>query len=184
MAPPDERTSHTTEARTAAWPTRRRCTCWPRRSSRRRAVAAPGVRRGVRSIVVAGSFLDTRVLVPSWRQRFDAVTLEKNECTFRPDLTLAVGSRRLFVEIHVSHQINREKLSRIAARGVGTIELDFSRTPRSLTNDDLKRALVDTYAAKGRGRLTSSASISSLTGNARHAGPDRRRAWRRPRLGT
>ena len=108
-----------------------------------------------RSIAAVGSFLETRVLVPPWRrQRFDVVTLEKSERTFRPDLTLAVGGRRLFVEIHVTHRVDREKLSKIESRGVGTIEFDFSRTRRSLTSDDLKRVLVDTYAAKGRGRGT------------------------------
>lgn len=105
------------------------------------------------SIAVVGTPLETRTIVPPWRrQRFDAVTLETSEGSFKPDISLTTGGRALFVEIYVTHTVDSEKLEKLRSRGVGTVEYDFSKASRALTRADLKRVLIDTYAARGLGR--------------------------------
>ncbi|WP_411839852.1 competence protein CoiA family protein [Paracoccus sp. ME4] len=75
----------------------------------------------------------------------DSVEEETWEGRFRPDLRATMrgtedGSEvisTLYIEIHVTHVVDREKLEKIEARGRSAIEIDLSRLNRDLTREDL-----------------------------------------------
>lgn len=54
--------------------------------------------------------------------KFDKVHLEQTEGNIRPDIVGVADGKRIFIEVAVTHFIDKEKLRRIRARGVPTIE--------------------------------------------------------------
>lgn len=54
---------------------------------------------------------------------FDSVILEQAEGDVRPDIVGIANDRKLFIEVAVTHFIDKEKLTRLRERGTPTIEL-------------------------------------------------------------
>lgn len=82
---------------------------------------------------------------PAREVLLDSVEEETWEGRFRPDLRatmrrIEAGSETistLFIEIHVTHEVDQEKLGKIEARGHSAIEIDLSKVNRDLTYQDL-----------------------------------------------
>jgi hypothetical protein len=56
------------------------------------------------------------------------------------------AARELLVEIFVTHRTEQRKIDLISERKLPTIEIDLSKTPRSVTADDFKQSVL--YEAK------------------------------------
>lgn len=54
---------------------------------------------------------------------FDQVILEQTEGDIRPDIIGIVGGRRLYIEVAVTHFVDKGKEIKIRARGVSTVEI-------------------------------------------------------------
>lgn len=64
--------------------------------------------------------------LPKRLVEFDNVVLEASQGNIRPDLICYRKGVPLYVEVAVAHFVAEEKLRRIRARGISTLELDFS----------------------------------------------------------
>jgi hypothetical protein len=89
--------------------------------------------------------------------RFDAVVLEQSFNDIRPDVVGMAGDNKLFIEIAVTHFVDREKLNKVRSRKVSTIEIDMASHHRkdwtweklkAIVNNDLssKAWLYNAYA--------------------------------------
>lgn len=76
------------------------------------------------------------------RQRFDAVLVERQQGDIRPDLIAIQGDRKLYVEVAVTHFVDNEKLAKIRARGVATIEIRVPYDTKSVLDWSALRRLV------------------------------------------
>lgn len=75
--------------------------------------------------------------------KFDYVVLEKRIDEIIPDVILIKGTHRLLVEIAVTHFIDDEKLTKIKALNLSTIEVDLSGfKDEPISYEDLKRYLL------------------------------------------
>jgi competence protein CoiA len=57
---------------------------------------------------------------------FQSVEAEKTVGTIRPDIVVAIGPKILFIEIAVTHFVDKEKRSTLASYDVPTIEIDLA----------------------------------------------------------
>lgn len=86
--------------------------------------------------------------------RLESVVLEKPMGQIRPDvcaLTIEDGpwpAQQLLVEITVSNTIGRERLERIQAKGIATLEIDISRMGGTVTFEEFRRLIVEESAGK------------------------------------
>lgn len=65
------------------------------------------------------------------------VVLEEWQGGFRPDISaFDEKGRHLFVELKVTHKVNKEKKNLLKERGVSTLEIDLTTTPSDLTWED------------------------------------------------
>lgn len=64
--------------------------------------------------------------LPSRLVRFDDVLVEKAEGDIRPDIVGIVGDRPIYIEVAVTHYIDKVKLARVRDRGVATLEIAIS----------------------------------------------------------
>lgn len=55
--------------------------------------------------------------------KFDSVVLEQTEGNIRPDIVGIAGTRKLYIEVAVTHFIDHAKMLKLVARSVPTIEL-------------------------------------------------------------
>lgn len=80
---------------------------------------------------------EARRLVP------DSVTLEVRMGEVVPDVVLAVGSRRLLVEVAVTHFVDETKRQRLVSVGLSTIEVDLDALARDASPSVIAAAVVD-----------------------------------------
>lgn len=107
------------------------------------------------SIGLHGTFPEREAIVEPWKRiRFDEVFLEQTLGNIVPDVRLTKSDRQLFVEIRITHKVDKEKLAKIKDRNVATIEYDFSKYKGTIDRQAIRRALVETYVPKGQGRGT------------------------------
>ncbi|RWA52095.1 hypothetical protein AU476_19215 [Cupriavidus sp. UYMSc13B] len=79
----------------------------------------------------AGELGQSHFKIPEWgfadlparTVHLDVVLIEKADGDIRPDIIGVVGGRRIFIEVAVTHFIDKEKLARIRDRGVATLEI-------------------------------------------------------------
>lgn len=64
-------------------------------------------------------------MLPSKLVQFDEVIVEQQEGDIRPDLIGVIGDKRLYIEVAVTHFIDKEKERRIRVRGVPAIEIQI-----------------------------------------------------------
>jgi hypothetical protein len=84
-----------------------------------------------------------RQLVPPMKTIIaDRVALEHKIGGIVPDVIFQVGTKLLLVEIWVTHRIDRDKRAIIESLELPTVEFNFSKTDRTVTKEDLYRALV------------------------------------------
>ncbi len=73
-----------------------------------------------------------------------SVELEKREGDIIPDIVISfTNGAKLFVEIYVSHKVNRDKKERIKKEGISCIEIDLSKINRMLSKEELTKILYD-----------------------------------------
>lgn len=86
---------------------------------------------------------------PTREVLLDSVEEETWEGNFRPDLRATMRgteggreiTRTLYIEIHVTHQVDQEKLAKIGRQGHSAIEIDLSKLNRDLTYEELAKLL-------------------------------------------
>jgi len=72
---------------------------------------------------------------------FDSVLVEKDLGDLVPDLIGIVGERKIFIEIAVTHFIDPDKMKKIKARDVETIEINLQGLHRSTPEASLREIL-------------------------------------------
>lgn len=87
----------------------------------------------------------------TWRQKIisderdiniDYVELEKKTGNVIPDIIIYSGNEKFFVEIFVTHKIDKEKQEKIKELDVSTLEIDLSKERENLTIEDLQEKLL------------------------------------------
>lgn len=76
----------------------------------------------------------------------DSVGLEKRFGAVVPDVVIYSGGKPIFVEIFVTHRIDTEKLDKLKALGIPTIEVDLSGMDSPATLEELSDILL--YGSK------------------------------------
>lgn len=79
---------------------------------------------------------------------FDNVYTEKRTGDIIPDLILEKGKRELIVEIYVTHKVDDAKLQKIKDLGISAIEIDLSKTDKSISKQQLKDLLLNNVENK------------------------------------
>ena len=75
---------------------------------------------------------------------FDAVRLETRMNEIVPDVVLSKGSRELVVEVHVTHACDAEKIAKLEAAGISTLEVDLSAYRTCEDEADVRKAILAT----------------------------------------
>ena len=88
-----------------------------------------------------GSYKKLKISEPR-KITFDRVILEKKQGEIIPDVIAYSGEKKIYIEIYVTHSIDENKLNRIRLDGISTIEVDLSKTNRSITKEDLTEILL------------------------------------------
>ncbi len=73
---------------------------------------------------------------------FDAVRLERRIGHIVPDVVLTIGERELLVEVFVTHRCDTEKIEKIRAAGLPTLEIDLSRC-RGMSPEEIEHELIE-----------------------------------------
>lgn len=73
---------------------------------------------------------------------FDEVEAEVAMGDLVPDVVLRKGARKLFVEIWVTHACDAEKLAKLEAARVSTLEIDLRKTPRFASLAEIEAAVL------------------------------------------
>lgn len=83
------------------------------------------------------------VVFEGGRFTLDAVTIEADQFTFRPDATVIVANQAFAIEFKVSHAVNEEKQAKVAATPLPMIEVDLnSIRSGQLDADELDEAIL------------------------------------------
>lgn len=61
-----------------------------------------------------------------------------------PDIVATVGNKLLLIEIAVTHFVDQEKLDKLKALGLATLEIDLSESPEVPTMEDIERLVIYT----------------------------------------
>lgn len=72
---------------------------------------------------------------------FDKIELEKSVGEFRPDLKCSIKEKTIYIEIAVTHFIDKEKKEKIFKDGNPVLEIDLSDQKRILTKSELSSLL-------------------------------------------
>jgi len=75
---------------------------------------------------------------------FERVDVEKPEKGFQPDLTGHTRGRKLFIEIRVTHAVDKEKQAKIEASATSCVEINLSGIDRFATPSQIEAAIDDT----------------------------------------
>ncbi len=78
----------------------------------------------------------------------DNVVLEKKLHRYIPDVVIISGSKRLIVEIAVTHFVGRQKLEHIKASKVSAIEIDLSKIENDFNLADLETLIIENIEQK------------------------------------
>lgn len=73
----------------------------------------------------------------------DKVELEQNYGNVVPDVVVHSGRRKFFLEIYVTHAVNKEKISKLKTADISTMEIDLSKVERTISYKDLQRILLE-----------------------------------------
>lgn len=73
----------------------------------------------------------------------DKVELEQNYGNVVPDVVVHSGRRKFFLEIYVTHAVDREKISKLKTADISTMEIDLSKVERTISYNDLQRILLE-----------------------------------------
>lgn len=76
-------------------------------------------------LVLSQSGLQEVVFEGGWF-KLDAVNIETDQYTFRPDATVIVANQAFAIEFKVSHAVNEEKQAKVAATPLPMIEVDLN----------------------------------------------------------
>ena len=76
------------------------------------------------------------------------VELEKRYGNVVPDIVAYCGDKYFFIEIFVTHRIDDEKLRKLQAEDVSTIEIDLSHADRTITKSELANVLLEENSKK------------------------------------
>jgi len=68
--------------------------------------------------------------------KFDAVLEEVSQGNIRPDLIAVTNGHRLYIEVAVTHPVDGEKLRKIRARGVATVQISVPHDDALAMNMD------------------------------------------------
>ncbi len=79
---------------------------------------------------------------------FDRVELEHRFNDIVPDIVVYVGKKQFFIEIFVTHCIDEEKLKKLKAADISTIEIDLSKTDSTISTDELTSLLMENDKTK------------------------------------
>ncbi|MGD9471155.1 MAG: hypothetical protein AB7G24_05655 [Novosphingobium sp.] len=83
------------------------------------------------------------VVFEGGRFTLDAVTIEADQFTFRPDATVIVANQAFAIEFKVSHAVNEEKQAKVAVTPLPMIEVDLnSIRSGQLDADELDEAIL------------------------------------------
>lgn len=75
---------------------------------------------------------------------FDRVELEQSDGQIRPDIVGHVRDRKIYIEVAVTHFVDKDKAARIRQRGISTVEIDLSpHHGKQWGWKDLERLLFD-----------------------------------------
>ena len=72
----------------------------------------------------------------------DYVELERKTGNVIPDIIIYSGNKKFFVEIFVTHKIDKEKREKIKELNVSTLEINLSKERETLSIEDLKESLL------------------------------------------
>lgn len=73
----------------------------------------------------------------------DRVELEQRFNNIVPDVVVYTGVKRLFIEVFVTHCVDEEKLDKLRATDISTIEIDLSKIDHSITTEELTAILTE-----------------------------------------
>ena len=87
------------------------------------------------------------LISPARKIKIDRVELEKRQECLIPDIVIYSGDKKLFVEILVTHRVDKRKLYEITKAGISTIEIDLSDKP-VLTEEELSDVVLNDVESK------------------------------------
>lgn len=76
------------------------------------------------------------------------VDIEKVEDKFKPDVTLSCGEKKLFIEIAVTHKVDRNKLKLLRKHGLPALEICLEFSDALLSKEELRNKLQNNLASK------------------------------------
>lgn len=79
---------------------------------------------------------------------YDSVAIEKRYNDFIPDIQLRKGDKIVFVEIAVSHKVDKEKFTKLRESGIATVEIDLSWLNQLFGYSELEEAILSNTEAK------------------------------------
>lgn len=86
---------------------------------------------------------DKQLLHKSRVITFDEVLLEKRFGNIVPDILVKKNGVPLFIEIAVTHFVNKEKKAKIKEMGISTIEINLSKINRLISFSELENILIN-----------------------------------------
>jgi len=78
----------------------------------------------------------------------DRVELEQQFSNIVPDVVVYAGTKRMFIEIFVTHRVDKEKLDKLRAANISTVEIDLSKVDHSITTEELTTLLIENGESK------------------------------------
>lgn len=73
----------------------------------------------------------------------DKVELEQNYGNVVPDVVVHSGRRKFFLEIYVTHAVDKDKISKLKTADISTMEIDLRKVERTISYMDLQRILLE-----------------------------------------
>jgi hypothetical protein len=110
---------------------------------RERCIHLPDLRVTEERTTSWGQLVRRTETLPAKSVPLDAVVLEYSVHPIRPDVVAVVGDRRLFIEVTVTHGVDRQKRQHIESIGASAIEFDLSAYERTVDWDALRRLLLN-----------------------------------------
>jgi len=89
-----------------------------------------------------------QIVVKGGEAKITKVDVEQAEGRFKPDVTLSCGEKKLFIEIAVTHKVDRNKLRLLRKAGLPAIEIRLELADALLSRDELRGKLQSNLASK------------------------------------
>lgn len=93
-------------------------------------------------LVEFDSYRESLVLSPDQKIELDEVIEEKRTEDIIPDLIAVKNGFKLFIEVHVTHEVDEAKLEKIRRLGISAIEIDLSKEDREFTEENLRDMVI------------------------------------------